>query len=305
MGVATKTMCELGRRCHINGRGLQKFGSMFPQKKVATIASSSVLLVLNGEGGARYLASGTLIAPGVVLCADHTLSTLGPREIVEKMQVLMLYEYASGNAPPGDAFQYRDGDAAWETGKLVESKPQGRVVQVLERGVDHLDYALLAVKWLNTTTSHGYNVVKLPRPVQIPLPSTQLSREVLLVGHPWNGKQQGQATHASAGAVTAMFARDFQGKGNEYSYATISSTYGFSGGGVFNTDGGIVGVLKGVPSQADPKMRSWGSAFLDLGASIRYLDRNYPSRVFRLRNWVKDRGAPFLPSDGVEEVFVL
>lgn len=308
MGVAEKTQCEIGRRCHINGRGLQKFGSMFTQKKVSEIASSSVQLVFNSPEGVKRLASGTLIHSSVVLCAAHSLDTLSPKDITERLEIHLLYEFTKNNAPPGDASQYADGSPEWATGKLMVTKPQARGVRILEIAPYGLDCAMIEISWLNAQPSAvaGQSVVRFPRPVFIPRPSTSLSRELLMVGHPYDTKNQGEPTQASAGRLYGQEAPSLEDAGDHYGYAAFGAKHGFSGGGVFNADGKIVGVLIGGKATPNTKTGQVGTAFLQLGKVLQEIEKRIRSgqaeldkvlpdgaiyRHSRMRTWMRGENA--------------
>jgi hypothetical protein len=297
-GVPQTPICRIGRRCHVSGKGLKTFGTRFPQKKVFDLASSSVQLV---SGGTR-LASGTLIDPTVVLCAAHTLETIS----LKNLEILMCFECSAKTAPPGEFVQYRN-KAAWIQCSKLDTTPQAKVIQQLESGTaDGLDYALLSIEWKNAVPASVADlyVVKLPRVPEIPQPSRTLTSELLLVGHPQGSSQQGEPTQASAGRLTRQ-----QGPhpntltGDAYGYASFGASVGFSGGGVFNTKGKIVGVLKGVRAYHTPTGIG-GMAFVDLG---RVADLTHPSKDpkrGRISRWLQ--GLPIRkPGDppGQEIVF--
>jgi hypothetical protein len=289
--LAQTTVCDIGRRCHVAGKNLTRFGSAFTRAAISELASSSVLLIDNSPvDPQRPMASGTLIADTVVLCAAHSLQTSSVKDI----RVLLFHEAGAATAPAGNRGQYpRDNPSAWRAGTSLRSKPQGKVVQVLEQGDPlGLDYALLAIEWTELAADPGGNFVEVPRfPVSKP-GSRIFSREVVLIGHPIEvvGHPPPQVmsdvetAQASAGIVTNQLGPNPQtNQGSSYSYAGFAGEFGMSGGGVFNASGNIIGVLKGF----NPGL---GVCFLNLGEAANALPQS------RLAQWL-DQGNVFKQGD--------
>ena len=286
------TVCEVGRRCHVAGQKLKTFGTAFPQATISAIASSSVLLVENASGQPqRPIASGTLISDTVVLCASHSLQGVNPLNI----RVLLFHEASAATAPPGNRDQYpRNDPTAWRAGTSLRTNPQAKVVKLLEEG-DPLgfDYGLLAIHWTELTADPGGNFVAVPRAsVLSRSPSRTYSKEVVVVGHPVEvfGHSPPQTmsdvetAQATVGILTKQFGPNFEtNKGLSYSYATYSGEFGMSGGGVFNTSGNIIGVLKGWRA-------GLGGCFLNLGEAATGLPTS------RLSNWFNG-GSALRPGD--------
>jgi len=291
--VSQSAVCAIGQRCHVAGKGLTRFGAKFTRDKVLEIASSSVLLIDHPPGGSRTPAgSGTLISDNVVLCAAHSLASMGSH-----VEVLLFYECDPGTAPPGSIFQYNMRDpasvAAWRSCRKLRSKPQGRMLKVLEQGhPDGLDYALLSIEWTALVPDPKADLVEMPRhPVAAPA-SRAFTREVLAIGHPivtiGHPPPQTMAdvepTQATAGMLLQQFGPNFNtGRGTDYGYASFSTQFGMSGGGVFNDAGRIIGVTKGV---APGK----GNCFLNLARAADALPTS------RLANWV-NQGGVLKPGD--------
>ena len=196
--VPITRICELHRRCHISGKGIRTFGTMFPQKLVKELATSSVTLVAPGN---HFFASGTLVGRCVVLCAAHSLKNLSPKTI----EIVMCFECNEKTAPKGMYKDYiafkktrKRGKVMWRTCTTVSHRhpawikklvPIAKVVDVLEMGhtVD-LDYALLKIEWdsaIISKGSTGEKFVKLERLPVLPKPGRTFSEELLWVGYPW------------------------------------------------------------------------------------------------------------------------
>lgn len=271
------TVCPIGKRCHVSGKGISKFGSKFPKAMIRELASSSVQLVTRDES--KRIASGTLIWPTVVLCAAHSVENLH----IDDIEILMFFECDERSAPSG----VRKDNNVQPCSPLA-SDAQARVARILETGgADDLDYALLAIEWKRAREQHGAHVVDLPRIVTIPRPSHRLSKELVLIGHP-----EGQPTQAAVGYLVRQAGPNPHTlRGTEYSYATFAATPGFSGGGVFNDRGEIVGVLRG-PRRYDPNTGVGGMAFLDLGRSaqlIRLAKYGFMRPCERIWSWLADQ----------------
>ncbi len=260
--------CKLGRRCHVSGRGIKIFGTTFQQPLVEELASSSVALVANGSP----FASGTLISPDVVLCAAHTLDTVSATDL----EILMASECNDNSAPPGMFYQYTSGDPAknakgkakWRTCTLLGSQPQARAVKVIAKGGSTgLDYAFLGIEWKNMESgaTSSIRLVTLPRLPVRPTASKSFSKEVLLIGNPWFTKEKSEPAQASAGILREeQGPNSLTGHGDEYGYANLAALSGFSGGGVYNEAGKIIGVLKG-------SKPGHGMCFLNLGRAAEKL----------------------------------
>ncbi|MGD2064366.1 MAG: trypsin-like peptidase domain-containing protein [Nitrospirota bacterium] len=287
--VPQTPVCRIGRRCHVNGKGLKKFGTKFPQPTVRDLASSSVQLIAGG----KRLASGTLIDPTIVLCAAHTLQTISLRDL----EILMCFECSAKTAPPGEFNQYPN-KASWTKCSRLATTAQAKVVHELESGGSgDLDYALVAIEWKNAVELEDTDVsaVKLPRIPEIPQPSRTFTSELLLVGHPHDSQAQGEPTQASAGKLTRQRGPHPETlTGDAYGYATFGATFGFSGGGVFNSRGQIIGVLKG---SRLPHARTGvgGMAFLDLGRVADLTDPSQDQRRGRITRWFQ--GLPIRKRD--------
>jgi hypothetical protein len=268
--LADRSVCSCGFSCHVNGQGITRFGDNFPQPLVKSLARGSVVLL--SEAG--KLASGTVVGylsplHSVVLCAAHSI--FGPQGNLLDLGVNATY---TRKAPMGGGTHHADGGTSpdgWDSGEL-EPELYGAVERVMEvREMDNnpLDYAFLAVRWGDETidaetakTADDY--VR----TQIKLPSVgrlSVGDEVLLIGHPDpTKKHQAQATQCTAGEVKLLNA-DWANQGSCFAYASpMDQSSGYSGGGVFNSSGQLVGVLKG----DDRKNHATdGIAFLDLVAA--------------------------------------
>jgi len=259
-GPLRRPICPTGQRCHVNGKGLKRFGALFPISKVRDIASSSVQLV---SGGQR-LASATLIDPTVVLCSLHTLQGKSLRDL----EILMYFECDAKTAPPGTWDQYWKKKASWTNCGKLSTGAQARATHQLEIGsTREMDYALLAIEWKNTVEYEGKLAVRLPRIPVIPQPSRIFTAELLSVGHPWDEQRQGEPTQASPGILRRQEGPNPETlSGNSCAYAGFNVTYGFSGGGVFNSHGQIVGIMLGARLIYDSRTGAGGTAFLRLSS---------------------------------------
>jgi len=285
--VPQAPVCLNGRRCHISGKGLTRFGTKFPSAMVRQIASSSVLLIDHPPGQPRTpVASGTLISRNVVLCAAHSIPSLS-----SNVEILMFYECNKKTAPPGFSDQYDMKNpasaSAWRGCTKLRTAPQAKMVKVLEQGSpDGLDYALLSIEWTALKPDPKANIVEMPRyPVAAP-PSRTFTHEVLVVGHPivlvgHSGTQtmaDVEPTEASAGPLFQQFGPNcITNRGQDYGYAGFVSQFGMSGGGVFNKAGQIIGVLKG-------RKTGSGECFLNLAQASDALPTS------RLGIWVNTAG---------------
>lgn len=257
--------CPLGHRCHVEGKGIVKFGTRFKTSQVKHAADHAVVLanadgsriasgtlIDVGQGGSTgdgfLLTAGEPILAGVVLCAYHSLQTLSA-----SVSVFLPYRLKAPKAP-GSSWELV-GDAA----KWVPSAPdgtyiRGRMTKVLEQGDAAVDYALVYVE---------FGCLFVPARRSRPLGRT-LSDELLLVAHPWHTTYDCEPTQASAGEKLIERAKFLPEHATDYyAYARLSAKDGSSGGGVYNTSMELVGVLKG----ASPQISS-GTAFLNLGAVV-------------------------------------
>jgi len=294
--VAPVPVCRLGQRCHVNGRGLTTFGTKFPLATVQRLASCSIQLVnsnfLNPGQPDLRVASGVLIAPEVALFAAHSVSQ---GFSAQGIRVLMDFECDTATAPPGMRSQY---SAAWPTCTSLATASQAVEVKTLE--IDSsvgLDYAMVLIKWNSASAS---NQVKLPRIPIMPKPGFFFSNELLLIGHPDDSSKQGEPTQACAFKlvqakgpnpqnVTDANNPDTYGYG-EFGFAAGD---GFSGGGVFNELGELIGLLKG-NGVGVPGMNANNFAFLNLGLAAGKT-MNDPRRG-RLIKWFSS-GDPLKPGD--------
>lgn len=262
--VQQKVQCPLGHPCHISGKGIRKFGNKFAQSLVEELASSSVVLVQKGTPPKRF-ASGTLVDVDIVLCAEHSLMTLSTSEVMD-LEILLCFECNEQTAPPGARHQYRTMTAKWRTCTLLSTQPHAKVIQILEKGSStNIDYALLRIEWkphlISTHPDYpGIELVKLPRKVRIPKPSRKFSNELLVIGYPWHTAGQGEPAQGIVGKKLMEKGPHILGGGDDYGYVEWigAKVGGWSGGGVFNESGEIIGVLKG----QNPKGEI---AFLNLG----------------------------------------
>jgi hypothetical protein len=300
--VPQTQVCLIGRRCHISGKGLTRFGTKFSSAKVRQIASSSVLLLDQPAGQPPTpVASGTLISDNVVLCAAHSVPSLG-----QSAKILMFYECDKNTAPPGSSDQYNMSDpasvSAWRGCTKLRSAPQAELVKVLEQGSpDDLDYALLSIRWTTLKPDPKADIVEMPRYPVAAAPSRNFSSEVLVVGHPIvvvghpppQNMADAEPTEASAGQLHQQFGPNSEtNKGQDYGYAGFVSQFGMSGGGVFNEEGHIIGVLKG-------RKAGKGECFLNLARAADALPTS------RLGIWV-NQGGLLKPGDPNQiVVFVL
>jgi len=285
------SVCVNAVKCHVAGKGITTWGTKFAQAKVLELASSSVVLV---EGTtSRSVASGVLIAPNVLLCAAHSIGDeLGPN-----MRGQLLFECDASTAPgvPPRKRSALDPDppAPPPCTKLTAA-PHMKLTTVLEDGSSYgLDYALVAITWLDSK-------VKLPRKVTLPKPDYSYGGELLAIGHQIDmSTKVAEATQASVGKHLA--AGDHgphpdpktpaHKSAKEYTYTDIYTTFGMSGGGVFNEQGNLVGIVSG--------FKQGKFAFLNLGlaagktASIGGVTKPVSER---LKNWMGG-GQPRLSGD--------
>ena len=263
----------------------------FSQAKVLEFASSLVQIVINNPP--LRIGSGMLIAPQVVLCARHSLEMASP-----DIKILMDFECDTRTAPPGAFFQYERAQSTWPSCTELATSPQATVVKTLEQEeINNLDYAMLLIRWAKILPG---NIVKLPRVPVISKPGRNFTDEMLLIGHPWTkGTSQGEPTQACAfKRYRTDGPNPDTGTGDTYCYGEFgfSDGHGFSGGGVFNEQSEIVGLLKGSPGDTlkAQGFQHWHFAFLDIGLAADHT-MNDPNRG-RLKLWL-NTGNPLKQND--------
>jgi Trypsin-like peptidase domain len=152
------------------------------------------------------------------------------------------------------------------------------------------------------TSGSGLRIVSLPRRPDFPSPSSKVAKndEVVVVGHPWtDAAVMGGVTQASVGLVTKPDG-PFPGtkSGIEFTYSTMMGRTGFSGAGVFNRSGEIVGVYQG----SDPTL---GVSFVNLGMTAQAFNVMGMRPVSnRLRQWLGG-GKPLMDHEKKEDNLVL
>ncbi len=265
--VSPVPVCKLGERCHINGKGLATFGTKFPLALVQKLASSCIQLTgVNFNDPSKpdlRVASGVLIAPEVALFAAHSVSQ---GFSAGGVKALMCFECSAATAPPGMFSQYR---GSWPTCTPLATAAQAVEVKTLEiDSSNDLDYALIRLKWLNAVNG----VVTLPRVPVFPKMGTNITKELLLIGHPDDFKtNQGEETQACAFKLFKDPGPNPQTQqGDVYAYGEFNFTRGsgFSGGGVFNEQGELVGILSGTPGNTIPGLNPNNFAFLKLNRIV-------------------------------------
>jgi len=244
---------------------------------VRDLASSSVQLVVRKERIAnselppvpnQRIASGTLIWPNIVLCAAHTLENFQDMKVdIEKdVEILMFFECTAQTSPAGNLRCTFD---KWPKCNVLATDPQAKVTKLLELGnTNEMDYGLLEIDWKSRDLIAGTNtqVVTLPRIPMIPRPGRRLSTQLVLIGHPWDTSSEGEPTQATVGNLNRQWGPNpYTEKGQEYGYASFCAFRGFSGGGIFNDAGELVGILSGEPKNYSPLFAA-GKAFLELGS---------------------------------------
>lgn len=293
--VAPVPVCALGQRCHVNGKGLKTFGTKFPIALVQKIASSCITLVgddtlSNPPVTNKKIASGVLIAPEVALFAAHSINTIGAKGV----KVLMGFECDAATAPPGMFFQHRSG---WPSCTPLATASQAVGVKTLESGTSgEFDYEMVLIKW------NSASPVKLPRLPDFARPGFVFSNEMLMIGHPDNlTTVQGEETQACAFKLVKTNGPNPQNIGDPitddvYGYGEFGFTRGdgFSGGGIFNDQGEVVGLLKGSGTGVTG-MNPNNFCFLNLGLAAGKM-QNDPRRG-RLRLWF-DGKDPLKTGDG-------
>ncbi len=295
--VAPVSVCRLGEHCHVNGKGLKTFGTKFPLATVQRLASCCIQLT--GENfydptkPDLRVASGVLIAPEVALFAAHSVSQSFK---AGGLKVLMDFECNAATAPPGMRSQYT---SAWPACTELATAAQAVEVKTLEVGskID-LDYAMVLIKWNSVSSS---NQVKLPRIPVMPKHGFVFSKELLMIGHHDDSKNQGEPTQACAFKLVKdkgpnPVNQTDPNTADTYGYGELgfSAVFGFSGGGVFNEQGELIGLVKGdsVGVAGVPRINI---VFLNLGLAAGKT-MNDPRRG-RLLQWI-NTGNPLKPGDG-------
>jgi hypothetical protein len=263
---------------------------------VQRLASSCIQLIIPDPKGSSTkvrIASGVLIAPEVALVAAHTLQS---GIAAGKMEVLMDFECDAATAPPGAKSDYKG--FAFPSCTPLTTTSQAVDVKSLESDTPlSLDYAMVLIKW------NSASPVKLPRIPVFPKPGYVFSKELLLIGHPQDKTQQGEPTQAAAFTLVRDKApnptnlRDAV-SANAYGYGKFLFTdgEGLSGGGVFNDQGELVGLLKGNTENV-PGGGNWIFCFLNLGMT-EGITRGDPRRG-RLNLWfTTGNNNPLKPGEG-------
>lgn len=299
--------CKQTKRCHVKGKGITTWGKAFPAKSVKDFSSSGVVLVAKDDNGAiRRVASGTLVHNNVVLCANHSLSTISTVEL----EIMLFFECDAKSAPAGHSSDSRKHQSSWRNCTVLTSKPQAKVVELLEKRSD-FDYAFLRIEWSNKKKSNGLEIVTLPGFPDIPDVGSLLKgvgEEVLLIGHPWDISKNGEPKQASVGVVSVPAGphpRETEGRAFTYaSIAAAKAASGMSGGGVFNKNGQIIGLMQGGRKKSltikGPDGKSTavtGNAFMNIASVASITEkkndgkRDYVSK--RIRTWYGG-GVPLL-----------
>ena len=173
---------------------------------------------------------------------------------ISKIKVLVDFECDKATAPPGMRFQHPSG---WPSCTALATAAQAVEIKTLESSQsDEFDYAIVLIKWNSVSAA---NTVQLPRTPVLPKPSFIFTDEMLLIGHPDDSKGQGEETQGCAFKVVKTNGPNPQnGQGDAFGYGDFgfSRGDGFSGGGVFNDKGELVGLLKGSPRKHDRRAQS-------------------------------------------------
>jgi hypothetical protein len=288
-------VCSLGQRCHVNGKGLTRFGTKFPLAMVQRLASCCIQLTspnfMNPGNPDLRVASGVLIAPEVALFAGHSL-TQGMA--VGQAKMILDYECDTATAPPGMRYQYYPG--AWPACTSLATVAQAVEVKTLEfSDKTEYDYGMLLIKWSSVSAS---NTVHLPRVPVFPKLSPSHSDEMILIGHPDDSSGQGEPSQACAfKLVKQRGPNPYNNQGDWFSYGDFgfSVATGFSGGGVFNDAGDLVGLMSGTPGNIIAGLNPNNLAFNYL-ALVAGRTMNDPRRG-RLLLW-QTKGDPLKPGDG-------
>lgn len=181
--------CDLSKRCHVFGRGIDKFGTAFPAGLVQRLASCIVQLSApdpDDKKKIKRMASGVLIHPVVVLCAHHSIASVTDTDI----SITACFECDDRSAPAGPAKPPPNAEAvpagtSWTQCTLNAAAPQGGVIKTLEHGDSTTyDYALLQVSWKDAHNLFGFWVFDPPREIEMPKPARNFTSELLLIGHP-------------------------------------------------------------------------------------------------------------------------
>jgi hypothetical protein len=206
--------------------------------------------------------------------------------------MILDFECDDKTAPPGMSFQYQGN--TFPSCTIRATAHQAVDVKVLESSnSSEFDYSMVLIKW-----NGNPNPIQLPRKPSLPKPGFVFTNELLLVGHPDGSGGQGEPTQGCAFKLVKTGGPNPQtGQGDSFCYGefTFSSGSGFSGGGVFNENGELVGLLKGSPGNTISGLKPNNFAFLNLG-NCEGKTRNDPRRG-RLTNWF-NTGNPLKPTDG-------
>jgi hypothetical protein len=286
--------CPRARRCHVQGKGLKTWGKTLPHKMISDAATTSVQLIVGG----KRVASGTLIWNNVVLCCFHTIAN----QTATDFEILLGYEFSAATAPGGHADEYTKNPADYLAGTPLATTAQAKVAELLEQQMD-LDLAFLRIVWTNVKEeSSGMKTVKLPRRPDFPVPSGNVKQgdEVVAVGHPWtDAATMGEVSQGTAGVVSKVDGpKPGTTSGIEFTYSSMMGRTGFSGAGVFNKAGEIVGVYQG----RDPSL---GVAFVNLSlAAASFNVSSMKPTSPRLRQWLGG-GSPLMRGEKTEDVILI
>jgi len=298
-------ICKVGRRCHTNAKAMTTWGSDFPAAMVKQISSSSGLLIV----GSTRMASGTLIWSNVLLAAGHSFKGIEPTSV----EVMFGYQLPAGTAPNGDVDD-NSGGSPWRplprwTAGAPTVTPQAKVAEILEHDLD-LDIVFARLEWKDVVVrSSGVRIVALPRPPVIPRPGLLNGKQIAAVGHPWDTSIQAEPTQVMASAVRyANGPHHLAASGAGFTYYEGEWRGGWSGGGVFNTRGEVIGVALGGrgPESGPGRKPYFGTACANLGAAASAMKRgqvrfepSYP----RIRQWLGG-GSPLMQGEQTDNVIV-
>ncbi len=218
------------------------------------------------------------------------------------MEFLLFYECNAKTSPAAGA--------TYGACTPLETTPQARVDKELENGnMMGLDYALIAIDWIGGTTLPGPSGtparrIKFPRAVSRARPAYDYGGELVAIGHPADRALQGEPTQAAAGTLLSsgephpMGKSGFVagGKSKEYSHVDIKFRDGASGGGIYNEEGHIIGIVTGGHTVDGV----WTNSFLNLslvaGKIVKDSAGSHPAST-RIRQWFRGGGSPLLPGD--------
>jgi hypothetical protein len=295
------SVCGMGARCHVQGKGITKFGHKFTQAKVMELASSCVVLI--DTSTSDHVATGVLIAQNVIICAVHSLSGVA----MKNLEALLLFECDSKTAP---GFTPVTDPLAPPPPppppcSPLTTTPQIKIDSELENGRRFgLDYALLAISWKQSK-------VKFPRTVTLPYidvhnPVPNLNYmyggELVAIGHPIVSKKA-EPTQAAVGKHIGAAAHgphpnpkdSTESSAKEYTYADFYTTDGMSGGGVFNEAGRLVGIITGWRRTGGKQEFGFLNLGLVVGKIVTSGGAAQPASA-RLKKWMGS-GSPLLDTD--------